>query len=158
MEGRQHFQVEELNMLKFVTRLLISGSFFLAALAPASAMPIKAQNPAPAIGAPAEVVEVHYKHRRGFYRHHKRYYYNGHRGYRHHRHGYRHYNGYWFPPSAFSFGIIIGRSGGGYGVRPGYTHPRHIRYCYNRYRSYRHHDNTFQPYHGPRRQCRSRYY
>jgi hypothetical protein len=34
----------------------------------------------------------------------------------------------------------------------------HIRWCYNRYRSYRDWDNTFQPYHGPRRQCRSPYF
>ena len=33
----------------------------------------------------------------------------------------------------------------------------HYRYCYNRYRSYRASDNTFQPYRGPRRACRSRY-
>ena len=32
---------------------------------------------------------------------------------------------------------------------------RHIQYCYNRYRSYRASDNTFQPYgHRPRQQCR----
>jgi hypothetical protein len=34
----------------------------------------------------------------------------------------------------------------------------HVRHCYDRYRSYRAYDNTFQPYHGRRRQCRSRYY
>ena len=34
----------------------------------------------------------------------------------------------------------------------------HVRWCYDRYRSYRHWDNTFQPYHGPRRQCVSPYY
>lgn len=33
----------------------------------------------------------------------------------------------------------------------------HVRWCYNRYRSYRASDNTFQPYNGPRRQCRSPY-
>lgn len=33
----------------------------------------------------------------------------------------------------------------------------HIEWCYARYRSYRAWDNTFQPYHGPRRQCRSPY-
>lgn len=31
----------------------------------------------------------------------------------------------------------------------------HVRWCSVRYRSYRAHDNSFQPYHGPRRQCRS---
>ena len=35
---------------------------------------------------------------------------------------------------------------------------RHVRWCYNRYRSYRAWNNTFQPYHGPRRQCRSPYW
>jgi len=34
----------------------------------------------------------------------------------------------------------------------------HVRWCHNRYRSYRVSDNTFQPYHGPRRQCRSPYF
>lgn len=33
----------------------------------------------------------------------------------------------------------------------------HVAWCYNRYRSYRAWDNTFQPYHGPRRQCWSPY-
>jgi hypothetical protein len=31
----------------------------------------------------------------------------------------------------------------------------HVDWCYSRYRSYRASDNTFQPYNGPRRQCRS---
>jgi hypothetical protein len=34
----------------------------------------------------------------------------------------------------------------------------HVNWCYNRYRSYRAYDNTFQPYRGPRRQCYSPYY
>lgn len=33
----------------------------------------------------------------------------------------------------------------------------HVDWCYNRYRSYRAYDNSFQPYHGPRRQCWSPY-
>lgn len=33
----------------------------------------------------------------------------------------------------------------------------HVEWCYNRYRSYRERDNTFQPYHGPRQQCYSPY-
>lgn len=33
----------------------------------------------------------------------------------------------------------------------------HVRWCYNRYRSYRAWDNTFQPYGGPRQQCWSPY-
>lgn len=33
----------------------------------------------------------------------------------------------------------------------------HTNWCYNRYRSYRAYDNTFQPYHGRRKQCFSPY-
>lgn len=33
----------------------------------------------------------------------------------------------------------------------------HVRWCHNRYRSYRSWDNTYQPYNGPRRQCWSPY-
>jgi len=33
----------------------------------------------------------------------------------------------------------------------------HINWCHNRYRSYRAWDNSFQPYHGGRRQCWSPY-
>jgi hypothetical protein len=33
----------------------------------------------------------------------------------------------------------------------------HVQWCYDRYRSYRAYDNTYQPYNGPRRQCYSPY-
>ncbi|PAQ07240.1 BA14K family protein [Mesorhizobium temperatum] len=33
----------------------------------------------------------------------------------------------------------------------------HVQWCYDRYRSYRAWDNTFQPHYGPRRQCISPY-
>jgi hypothetical protein len=33
----------------------------------------------------------------------------------------------------------------------------HVQWCYDRYRSYRARDNTFQPYGGPRQQCWSPY-
>lgn len=33
----------------------------------------------------------------------------------------------------------------------------HYNYCGSKYRSYHYPSNTFQPYHGPRRQCRSPY-
>ena len=44
-----------------------------------------------------------------------------------------------------------------------YSYPRaarsaHVNWCYSRYKSYRHWDNTFQPYHGGRKQCYSPYY
>lgn len=38
-----------------------------------------------------------------------------------------------------------------------YRGDAHERWCYNRYRSYRAYDNTFQPYRGGRRYCRSPY-
>lgn len=41
--------------------------------------------------------------------------------------------------------------------RSGGMSPAHIRWCYDRYRSYRAWDNSFQPYNGPRRQCWSPY-
>jgi len=34
----------------------------------------------------------------------------------------------------------------------------HLDWCYDRYRSYRASDNTYQPYEGRRRQCRSPHY
>ncbi|MEO0635100.1 MAG: BA14K family protein [Pseudomonadota bacterium] len=42
-------------------------------------------------------------------------------------------------------------------VRAGLPHA-HYRWCDARYRSYRISDNSFQPYHGHRRQCVSPYY
>jgi hypothetical protein len=34
----------------------------------------------------------------------------------------------------------------------------HVAWCYNRYRSYRAYDNSYQPFNGPRRECISPYY
>lgn len=84
-------------------------------------------------------------------------YYNGRRGYTYYRSGYREYNGFWFPAAAFVAGAIIGGSvgGGSTVVVPGGN--AHVQWCYDRYRSYRASDNTFQPYDGPRRQCYSPY-
>ncbi|MHB2264993.1 BA14K family protein [Aliihoeflea sp. PC F10.4] len=86
--------------------------------------------------------------------------YRGHRGYRDYRPGYRRHNGYWFPSAAFITGAIVG---GAIASQPSREYSRdygsaHVNWCYDRYRSYRASDNTFQPYNGPRRQCRSPYY
>lgn len=99
------------------------------------------------------------QHRRGHYRYHGRPYYNGHRGYRYSRPGWRRYDGWWFPPSAFIAGAIIG---GAIAPQPAPVYrsqsgSAHVRWCYNRYRSYRAYDDTYQPYDGPRRQCYSPY-
>ncbi|TPK07041.1 BA14K family protein [Mesorhizobium sp. B2-5-9] len=121
----------------------------LGTVVPASAVPAfvpKVQS------ASSDVVPVRYdRNRLMFRRNHG--YWRGHRGYRHHRPGYRRHNGWWFPPAAFALGAIIG----GAMSQPHVVGNRHIRWCYDHYRSYRASDNTFQPYHGPRRQCRSPY-
>ena len=88
---------------------------------------------------------------------------------------YRHYHNY----DDDDFGVVLGLGlpllgfglgYGGYGYYNGYypgysNYPgpyyrsgnAHESWCYSRYRSYRAWDNTFQPYHGPRRQCISPY-
>jgi hypothetical protein len=71
---------------------------------------------------------------------------------------------------SYGYGYSSGYgNGGGYGGYQ-YKKPRtyrshnayqgnnpHLRWCYNRYKSYREYDNTFQPYHGPRQLCLSPY-
>jgi hypothetical protein len=87
-------------------------------------------------------------------------FHNGHRGYRDHRPGYRYYNGFWFPAGAFIAGAIISGAINNAAQPPRYHRgggSAHVQWCYNRYRSYRDYDNTFQPYNGPRQQCYSPY-
>ena len=129
-------------------------------VAPAVAMPVAA----PALSHQNDVVQVQYRDRnfrRGFERRGNDSFYNGHRGYHDYRPGYRRYNGFWFPPAAFIAGAIIGGAIAGQQppparvVRP--SGNAHVEWCYNRYRSYRASDNTFQPYNGPRKQCYSPY-
>jgi len=95
--------------------------------------------------------------RRGAYWNNGGYYYNGYRGYRNWRRGYHEHNGWWFPAGAFIAGAIIGNAiNSPAPVYRDYS-SAHVQWCYNRYRSYREYDNTFQPYHGPRQQCYSPY-
>lgn len=100
--------------------------------------------------------------RRGFYRDRGNVvYFNGHRGYRDYRPGYRRHNDFWFPAGAFIAGAIIGGAIANQ-PQPRYVQPSrygnsHVQWCYDRYRSYRASDNTFQPYNGPRQQCYSPY-
>jgi hypothetical protein len=85
--------------------------------------------------------------------------YNGHRGYRERRAGYRYHNGWWFPGGAFVAGAIIGGAIANSNNAPRYSGggSSHVQWCYDRYRSYRASDNTFQPYNGGRQQCYSPY-
>jgi hypothetical protein len=98
------------------------------------------------------------------------------------RHFRRHYrDNYYRQRSGIYFGLGIAPSYGdadpyydGYYGDPYYSEPvyrprviqrrvyrsggsAHVQWCYNRYRSYRAWDNTFQPYNGPRQQCYSPY-
>ena len=82
-------------------------------------------------------------------------YYNGHRGYSQKRRGYnRQHNGFWFPAGAFIAGAVIGGAIMNNNNRGGSAH---VEWCYDRYRSYRASDNTFQPNYGGRRHCNSPY-
>lgn len=82
-------------------------------------------------------------------------YYNGKRGYKQRRAGYRQYNGFWFPSSAFIAGAIIGGAlNNGTATR---SSSAHVRWCSDRWRTYRASDNTYQPTSGPRRACASPY-
>ncbi|OQM77408.1 BA14K family protein [Manganibacter manganicus] len=133
---------------------------------PAVAGPISQPVPSvPAASTPAQIVPVrdswaggndHHRWRRHSYnRHHWR-------GHRWHRRHYRHRH--WHGGSGIYFGLGAFGLGAPYYYNDRYYRPRrvhrgsaHVRWCYAHYRSYRAYDNTFQPYHGPRRQCRSPY-
>ncbi|MFD1198389.1 BA14K family protein [Brucella gallinifaecis] len=110
-----------------------------------AAQPTKRITPAVMHGikAPVEAVQYHdYRQDR--------------RGWRHHPPRYRpHYRPHyrkWGPPPRYRHHPPR------YRAAPIYRRSNaHVRWCYNRYRSYRAYDNTFQPNYGPRRQCYSPY-
>jgi hypothetical protein len=82
---------------------------------------------------------------------------------RHYRHYHRDGGVYFrFGNGSFSFSVKPKRYYPRYHRRyyeyPRHSSSRHVDWCYSRYRTYRHWDNTFQPYHGPRKQCISPYY
>jgi hypothetical protein len=136
-----------------VCAAMLVGSFAFAP-APASAIPL----PHTVADRPTNLVQVQQVRR--IERRGQRIYLNGHRGFREPRRGYREFNGFWFPAAAFLGGLIIGGAldDGPRYVRPGYRLSNaHVRWCYNRYRSYDRYSNTFQPYNGPRRACYSPY-
>ena len=136
----------------------MAATFALTSLSTVAAAPVF--SPKANFAQSGDVIQVKEKWRRkNFHRRGNTAYYNGHRGYRNHRRGYRQYNGFWFPLGAFAAGAIIGgaiANGNNYNNYNG-GGSRHVQWCYDRYRSYRASDNTFQPYHGPRQRCYSPY-
>lgn len=91
------------------------------------------------------VVGRHYHHHRG--------YLNGYKGYKYARpHYVRYADGWYYPQDAFKPVKLAADK-----VKEGVP-MEHVRYCEARYRSYRASDNTFQPYHGSRQECFSRFY
>lgn len=155
-----------------MTRLKNTLCAFLAlTFAAGTTVPVSAATlPSPRVFQDAakngDVTNVQYRERRQYrdrreYRDRRQYrdrrgYYRGYRGYRDRRPGYRYRNGYWFPAAAFIAGAIIGGAlnNDRTVVRGGSAH---VRWCENRWRSYRAYDNTYQPSNGSRRACVSPY-
>lgn len=84
----------------------------------------------------------------------------GHQGYRGPRQGYRQHNdGWWYPMAAFGVGALLGGAIANQPreVSPPHLSASHLRWCEDRYRSFRASDNSFQPFEGPRQQCLSPY-
>ena len=146
----------------------LAAATTLAASMPAASLaePVYIQRPEIGVSA-VEQVKNKYKYN-GYYNGHyygRGYVYRGYPG--RYYGGYNNYN-YWAPGAAFLGGAIIGgilAAPRYYGPPRYYAAPPryyggnvHVSWCYNHYRSYREWDNTFQPYHGPRRACRSPYY
>lgn len=152
------------RFLTAVTATALSALLAVSSIDPAVAGPVQPV-PQPLLtqttGPVNGVTEVQYRHHRPHGRphyrphhrpHHGYGHWHGHRGYRYERPGYRrHHDGWWYPGAAFAAGAIIG---GGVAHRPHAS--AHVRWCASRYRSYRVSDNTYQPNHGPRRQCVAR--
>ncbi|MCJ8519266.1 hypothetical protein ABID21_002008 [Pseudorhizobium tarimense] len=137
--------------MKKLAVVLISLATAVTGVAPAHAFPSVS---VPKIEAQQVEQVGHRGHRWRGHRH-----WRGHDRYYGHRRHYRRHRG--------NAGAIIGGLAAGaiIGGALAAQQPRyhgggnaHVRWCYDRYRSYRASDNTFQPYHGPRRACRSPYY
>lgn len=148
--------------MKKLAIILVSAITALSGVAPAQAFPTVS---APKVQTTTQSVEqVQWREdRRDWRRHHRRHYRDDRRYYRHHGRYYRHRDR--SNAGAIIGGLAAGAIIGGALAQPRYAPPprryvgssSHTSWCYNRYRSYRAYDNTFQPYNGPRQQCYSPY-
>ncbi|WP_019223030.1 BA14K family protein [Bartonella rattaustraliani] len=99
---------------------------------------------------------------------------NGFKGYHNYRPGYRKYgDNWWYPEAAFvtashlntkhtPLRVVSSEKGvlstsSLEGKKP-WMIKQHIESCRRRYRSYNQNDNSYQPFHGPRKQCLSRFF
>lgn len=140
------------KMLSGICVAALSLAVGFTSIIPASAAPFV---PAP-VEVRSNVDQVQYRKDRRWRGDHR---WRGHRGYRHSRPGYRrNSDGWWYPLAAFGAGAIIG---GAIANQPSRAAPvrgnAHVQWCYDKYRSYRASDNSYQPYGGPRAQCYSPY-
>ncbi|MEO1747577.1 MAG: BA14K family protein [Pseudomonadota bacterium] len=136
------------------------ASALVALLAAAGTVSAAPTNPGKVNAVQQSQVElVHHRHYRGlrfgFTLRSGHVYFRGYRGYVHPRKGYIFHHGYYFPRH-----VVHPRV-----VRPKIVHPApiirlsaaHVRWCYARYKTYRHHDNTYAYKVGKRTYCRSPY-
>jgi len=126
--------------------IALSALFAATPAVPAGAMPLPVAAAQPIEAGNAVQLVDH----RGYWRHRHEGPYERRRYWRH-RH---HHSNAWVPFAILGMGAMIG---GAVARDRAYSGSPHVRWCANRYRSYRAYDNTFQPYHGPRRQCYSPY-
>ncbi|MET3559482.1 hypothetical protein ABID39_000152 [Bartonella japonica] len=99
---------------------------------------------------------------------------NGFKGYHNYRPGYRKYrDNWWYPEAAFvalphlntkraPLKVISGEKKvlltSSLDEEKPWMIKQHIESCRMRYRSYNKNDNSYQPFHGPRKQCLSRFF
>lgn len=99
---------------------------------------------------------------------------NGFKGYHNYRPGYRKYSdNWWYPEAAFVASPHLSTKRAPLKVVSGekkvlsipsldeekpWMIKQHIESCRMRYRSYNKNDNSYQPFHGPRKQCLSRFF
>lgn len=158
------FYSRKVKIMKKLAIVLVSLVTGFSGIAPAQAFPVMAiQRPditstgitSPGVTSDVQQIRDRRIIRRGWNRHNGHYY--GNRYYRGRYYHHHHNNNAGAIIGGLAAGAIIG------GVLSSAQRPRyyggnsHTSWCYNRYRSYRASDNTFQPYGGPRQQCVSPY-
>ncbi|MEL6202696.1 MAG: BA14K family protein [Pseudomonadota bacterium] len=148
-------------------RIIFSAivSTMAALLAATNTASAKPSNPGLIIAEKQSQAElVHHRHYRGlhfgFTLRSGHVYFRGYRGYVHPRKGYIFHHGYYFPHHVVRPKVVRPKL-----VRPKIIHPApivrlsasHVRWCYARYKTYRHYDNTYAYKVGKRTYCRSPY-